>query len=216
MNDIAIIGAGGFGREVKWLIDSINQFKSTWNFLGYFDDDLKKRENISPNLLLGKISDINTINKPLAVIIAIGNPILKEKIFDKINNSNISYPTLIHPNVIIGNEIEIERGCIICASCILTSNIKIHQFVTLNLACTVGHDSLIGPFCSIMPSVNISGEVIIEKNVYIGTGARIINQISIEKNSIIGAGAVVTKKITSNSTAVGVPAKIIKTKNEAN
>jgi len=43
---IAIVGAGGFGREVKWLIDSINLQKKQWDFIGYYDDDLSERKNI--------------------------------------------------------------------------------------------------------------------------------------------------------------------------
>jgi hypothetical protein len=35
MRKIAIFGAGGFGREVKWLIDDINAEKPTWNFIGF-------------------------------------------------------------------------------------------------------------------------------------------------------------------------------------
>jgi len=210
MNKIAIIGAGGFGREVKWLIDCINTANPTWNFIGYYDDDLTSRKDIPEFLLLGKIEEINTIEEPLALVIAIGNPLIKEKILNQITNKNIFFPTLIHPTTIIGNDVKIGTGCIICANNILTCNIELHQFVTLNLACTVGHDTLIQSYTSIMPTVNVSGEVTIEKNVYIGTSAKIINQISIGANSIIGAGAVVTKNIPANATAVGVPAKVIK------
>ena len=42
MKDIAIFGAGGFGREVACLIKRINkQQPNTWNFIGFFDDDEK-------------------------------------------------------------------------------------------------------------------------------------------------------------------------------
>ena len=76
--------------------------------------------------------------------------------------------------------------------------------------CTVGHDTQIEKYCSLMPSVNVSGEVLIKESVFIGTGSKIVNQIKIGCNSIIGAGAVVTRSIPSNCTAVGVPAKPIK------
>lgn len=210
MNNIVIIGAGGFGREVKWLIDCINQVKPTWNFIGYYDDDTSSRPCIDSSLLLGTINDLNLINEKLAVVIAIGKPTIKEKICSQFTNSNLYFPSLIHPNVLIGNNVHIGDGCIICASNILTCNIQLHNFIILNLSCTVGHDSIIKNFTSIMPGVNISGEVAIEENVYVGTGAKIINQISIQKNAIIGAGAVVTKSLPQNCTAVGVPAKIIK------
>ncbi|MDT8414444.1 MAG: acetyltransferase, partial [Flavobacteriaceae bacterium] len=89
-------------------------------------------------------------------------------------------------------------------------NIYIEDFVTLNLSCTVGHDTTIKKFSSFMPSVNISGEVIIHEKVYVGTGAKIINQLEIGSETIIGAGAVVAKSLPEKCTAVGIPAKPIK------
>ena len=206
---IAIIGAGGFGREVKWLIDCINATQQQWYFCGYYDDDLSDRKNIKSDLLLGNIDSLNTIQEPLAVAIAIGNPNIKQQIVERLYNKNLYFPVLIHPNCLIGNNVTIGDGTIICASNILTTDIVIKNFVTINLACTVGHDSVIANYCSIMPSVNISGEVLMHQNVYVGTGAKIINQINIGSHSIIGAGAVVIKNIPQNSTAVGIPAKCV-------
>ena len=39
MKDIVIIGAGGFGREVAWLIESINEVANEWNIVGFVDDN---------------------------------------------------------------------------------------------------------------------------------------------------------------------------------
>ena len=206
---IAIIGAGGFGREVKFLIDCINKIQQKWDFCGYYDDDLSERKNIKSNLLLGNIDSLNDIKEPLAIAIAIGNPNIKQQIVERLHNQHLYFPTLIHPNCLIGNNITIGDGTIICASNILTTDIVLHKFVTVNLACTIGHDSVIENYCSIMPAVNISGEVVLHKNVYIGTGAKIINQLNIGSHSIIGAGAIVIKNIPLNSTAVGIPAKCI-------
>jgi sugar O-acyltransferase (sialic acid O-acetyltransferase NeuD family) len=208
-NKIAIIGAGGFGREVKWLIDSINAQKKQWDFVGYYDDDLSERKNIESTLILGNVNALNNVQEPLAIAIAIGSPNVKEQIFKKITNKKLYFPVLIHPNCNVGNNISIDEGSIICASNILTTDIVIKKFVTINLACTIGHDSIIENYCSIMPSVNVSGEVLMHQNVFVGTGAKIINQINIGSHSTIGAGAVVIKDVPQNSTAIGVPAKYL-------
>lgn len=208
-NKIAIIGAGGFGREVKWLIDSINLQKKQWDFIGYYDDDLGERKNIEQKLVLGSIGELNNVDESLAVVIAIGNPKIKKKIVEQINNSNLYFPSLVHPNCLIGNNVTIGQGAVICANNILTCDIIIEDFVTLNLACTVGHDAIIKSYCSIMPTVNVSGEVFMEECVYVGTGAKIINQINIGFHSTIGSGAVVIKDVPRNSISVGVPAKCI-------
>jgi len=211
MNNIAIIGAGGFGREVKTIIDSINKIQSTYNFLGYFDDGFEKGELINGFPILGNIGDLQLINKKTSIVIAIGDPKIKKLIYNKIKNPFVDFPSIIHPNVIISDDfVEIGHGCIISAGTIITCNIKIENFVILNLSCTVGHDTIIGAFSSFMPAVNISGEVKIEECVYAGTGAKIINLLTIGKETIIGAGAVVSKSLPEKCTAVGIPAKPIK------
>ncbi|MFA5849801.1 MAG: acetyltransferase [Bacteroidales bacterium] len=215
MKKIAIFGAGGFGREVHSLIQQLNLHKQQYDFIGYFDDGIDKGTTLNDFPVLGGLSDLNKWNENLLLVIAIGNPIVKRKIIDNITNINISYPTIIHPNVFIGDMKfnSIGKGCIICAGVIITVNINIGNFVILNLSCTVGHDTNIGDYCSFMPTVNISGEVNIGKDVYIGTGAKIINQLAIGDGAIVGAGAVVAKSLPSNCTAVGVPARVIKSNN---
>ncbi|MFW2134689.1 acetyltransferase [Chryseobacterium sp. TY4] len=212
MKNIAIFGAGGFGREVKLIIDAINKHNPhTYKLLGFFDDAFPKGKLINGLPILGGLTDLNNFSEDLAIAISIGEPQLKKKIINKINNKQISYPSLIHPNCSIGaDEVFIGEGTIICEGTILTCNIQIGNFAILNLYCTVGHDVTIGDYSSFMPSVNISGEVLIENAVYVGTGAKIINRLSIGENTIVGAGAIVSKSLPSNCTAVGIPAKPIK------
>lgn len=211
MKKIAIYGSGGFGREVKMLIEQINAVNNQWYFVGFFDDYHPIGTCINGANVIGGSKELNSLQDQLYLVFAIGDPSLKKKIFSEVNNHNIIYPLLIHPSVWVGNDnVTIGQGSIITAGNILTVDINIGDHVILNLGCTVGHDTKIGSFSSFMPSVNISGEVLIEESVYVGTGAKIINQIEIGCNSIIGAGAVVSKSIPANCTAVGVPAKPIK------
>ncbi len=211
MKKIAIIGAGGFGREVKMLIDQINAVSPKYDFIGYYDDGKEKGTLVNGFPVLGKVSDLNSVSDVISVALALGNPAYKKNVIALIENQNITFETLVHPSVLIGNDqVLIGKGTIICAGNIITCNILIKDYVTLNLACTIGHDTILENFVSLMPAVNVSGEVVLEEAVYVGTGAKIINQVLVGKNTTIGAGAVVSKSIPENCTAVGIPAKPIK------
>lgn len=212
MKDIAIFGVGGFGREVLALIKDINKVEPTWNIVGFFDDGYEKGEVFNGYQNLGKVDDLNKWDKPISLTVSIGNPVIKRKILNRITNPLVDYPTLIHPSVWIGDKefVEIGKGGILCAGVMITTNVKIEDFVILNLQCTVGHDTVIKDYAAFMPSVNISGEVNIGEGVYVGTGAKIINQLEIGDYTIVGAGAVVSKTLPAHCTAVGVPAKPIK------
>lgn len=187
-----------------------------YEIVGFFDDDNSLPKTINGLPYLGSIDDLLKSSEPLSLALGIGIPEVKSKIIERLKDKKFNYPVLIHPNVLIGDDgVKINQGTIICAGVIITCNINIGAFVTLNLCCTVGHDTSIKDYSSFMPSVNISGEVEIMEKVYVGTGAKIINQLQIGKNTVVGAGAVVSKTLPDNCTAVGIPAKPIKFHNRS-
>lgn len=210
MKDIIIVGAGGFGREVAWLIEDINYKSNQWNLLGFLDDNAELHGKSLNNIpVLGSIEWLNGKND-IYYVCAIGNPQIKENLVHKCDSYGAKAATLIHPSVIISKYNEIGDGCIICAGSIITVNIRIGNHVIINIDCTIGHDAIIEDFCTILPSVNVSGAVHLNRNCDIGTGSSIIQGIEIGECTIVGAGAVVAKDLPSNCTAVGVPAKPIK------
>ncbi len=72
------------------------------------------------------------------------------------------------------------------------------------------HDGGVGIFRDEYPGINVYGKIKIGDNSFIGHNAIIMPGVTIGKNVVIGAGSVVTKDIPSNSLAVGVPARVIK------
>ncbi|MHD0322147.1 acetyltransferase [Fusobacterium varium] len=209
MKDVVIIGAGGFAREVAWLIEEINKKNEQWNILGFIDDN---SENIGKSLngykIIGNTDYLNEMNKNIYAVIAIGNGKTRKKIVEKLKKRK--FGILIHPNVSISNSISIGEGSIICSGNILTVNISIGKHVIINLDCTIGHDAVIKNFSTFLPGTNLSGETIVEECSTLGTGSTVIQGIKIGKNVMVGAGAVVIRDIIDDSTAVGNPARTIK------
>lgn len=211
MKDIVIVGAGGFGREVAWLIENINEKNSEWNILGFIDENESMHgEQLNGYRVLGGLDKLKEF-KDLYLVIAIGNSKVREELVKEISKYNCKQATLIHPNVVMDKRSNtVGKGCIICANSIITVNVNIGNYVIINLDSTVGHDTRLNDFVTLYPSVNVSGCCTIGKCVELGTGSQIIQGKSIGDYSIIGAGSVVIKNIDSNRTAVGVPAIIKK------
>jgi hypothetical protein len=61
MKKIAIFGAGGFGREVKTIIDSINLISPRFEFIGFFDDGVAKGTFVNNYPVLGGIKELNDL-----------------------------------------------------------------------------------------------------------------------------------------------------------
>lgn len=209
MKDIVIIGAGGFGREVAWLIEDINKIEPQWNILGFVDDNVDIiGAELNGYKVLGNVDWL--LNQKLHVVNAIGDPVTKKSAMNRLLASENKYPILIHPSVIYSDSVNFGEGSIICAGCIITVDIEIGKHVIVNLDCTIGHDAKIGNYSTILPSVNVSGFVNISKCVSVGTGSAIIQGVSIGENTIVGAGSVVIRDLPADCTAVGSPAKPIK------
>lgn len=206
MEDIIIVGAGGFAKEVIWLIERINDENKVYNIKGIVDDFFDGNE-LSGYPVLGKLDYINRLQENYSICIAIGSGEIRKNIISGISKDNISYPTLIDPSVILSNKVNIGIGNIICAGSILTVDINIGDFNIINIDSTIGHDVVIENYSTILPSSNISGNVRIKDNVMVGTGTQIIQGLTICENSIIGAGSVVIKNTEPNNTYVGIPAK---------
>ena len=205
MKDIVIYGAGGLGKEMACLIEHINQDKRQWNLLGFIDDSsLKKSWFGLP--VLGN-SDFFKVNDTVDVVVAVGDPVIKKQIVQKI--PRCKFPNLIHPSAqLMSNTIELASGTVLTAGTVLTCDIKLGHFVLVNLNTTIGHDTDVGDYSSIMCGVNIAGGVSLGECSFVGSGTNIINQVRIGKNVKIGAGAVVISNIEDDKIAVGVPARM--------
>ena len=209
MKKLVIVGAGGLGREVAWLIERINEVKPTWDLIGFVDDNEHLLGNIiSGYPVIGASEWLKNNNDELHTICAIGSANTRKKVITKLGN--IKFATIIDPKVEISKRVKIGHGCIIFPGTILTVDIDISSHVIINNNCTIGHDAIIKDFVTLYPSVNISGNTFIGDSVEMGTGSQIIQGIKIGQGAIVGAGAVVVRELPDECTAVGCPAKPIK------
>jgi sugar O-acyltransferase (sialic acid O-acetyltransferase NeuD family) len=207
---LVIYGAGGLGREVKSMLSTAID---SYELIGFLDDGLASESTIEQIPVLGGLNWLNNRKDEVYLVMAIGNPKVKASVFRQLKqNKNIKLATIIHTRATIQNPqtVTVGEGSIIGAGCVLTTGIKIGSNVLLNLNVTVGHDTLIDDFSSIMPGVNIAGNVSVGSEVMIGSGANVINNIRIGDMAIIGAGSVVNHDIPAAATAAGVPARVIK------
>lgn len=210
MKNLYIIGAGGFGREVAWLVERINAIEPTWNLRGFIDDDESKWGTNEGNYpILGGCEYLKKLGDVYAVC-AIGAAKIRKIVIEKMKKSTVKFATLIDPSALISKSVEIGAGTIICANSIITVDIKIGEHVIINLSCTIGHNAVINDFVTIYPSVNVSGNVYLGECSELGTGMQIIQGKKVASDTIIGAGAVVVRDIEISGTYVGSPAKRIK------
>jgi sugar O-acyltransferase (sialic acid O-acetyltransferase NeuD family) len=209
---IVVIGAGGFAREVKWLIHEINANRHEYDFHGFVVSDLEKLgSHDTIDEVLGDFGWLENRRCEIdALAIGIGAPAIRAGIGLQLESKfpELEWPALVHPTVMFDHaSTQIGRGTILCANVVGTVNLTLADYSMVNLSCTIGHEAVIGAGSVLNPTVNISGGVILEDQVLVGTGAQILQYVRIGRGASIGAGAVVTKDVAAGETVVGIPAK---------
>ena len=90
-------------------------------------------------------------------------------------------------------------------------------FIDHGMGVVIGETAIIGDDCTLYHGVTLGGtswkkgkrHPTLKNNVVIGAGAKVLGPITLGNNSKVGSNAVVVTDIPNDSTAVGIPAKII-------
>jgi len=206
MKDIIIVGAGGFGRETLYLIESINEVSKKWNIKGFIDDNFDALQKAKCKYkIIGTIKDwIPSDNEVFAL--GISSPKTKESVINLLKSKGARFVTLISPSVKILNNTEIGEGSVITMGWI-GDNVKIEKFTHISGA-MIAQDSVIGDFSTVTGFANVVS-AFVGKRVFIGSHSVVLNGRKIGDDAFVCAGSIVYNHIKPNVKVFGNPAKKI-------
>lgn len=211
MKIYAVVGAGGFGREVAPLVSTMPSLIGEDNFKIIFVADNSKDPIINGYEVVNTESFINMEgDKFFNVAIADSKP--RQQIAERLISAGITPFTITASNALNLSHNTIGQGAVLCPFTTITANAKIGQFFHANIYSYVAHDCVIGDFVTFAPNVHCNGRVVIEDHAYIGTGAIIRHgtpdrPIVIGKGAVVGMGSIVTKCVAPYTTVCGNPAR---------
>lgn len=203
--DLLLFGAGGHAKVIIDIIKENNEF----NITNVVDKNTNQNKLLSIPII-NENDILDNINKNFYTFIAIGDNLIRKKLFLNMNQKCANIINVIHKSAIISKEAQYSFGNVFMPRSVVNSNTVIGKNCIINTGVIIEHDVIIGDHVHLSPGAIIAGGVEIGDCTHIGIGANIIPGIKIGQNAIIGAGAVVIDDIPDNCTAVGVPAKIIK------
>ena len=207
--NIAIYGAGGFGKEVACLIKRINANGGDWNLIGFFDDSKPEGMPVSSyGTVLGGMDLLSSYAEPLAIAIAINDNKAVRRIRESISNPNVTFPNLVDPSLFLvdGDTLKMGEGNVIQNDCMISCDVTIGNFNLINDHVVVGHDNVIGNFNGLMPAAHLSGGITIGDNNLLGVASVVLQGLTIGNGVTLGANSVLMTQPKDDSTYLGVPA----------
>jgi sugar O-acyltransferase (sialic acid O-acetyltransferase NeuD family) len=201
---VAIIGAGGFGREAADLARAVGL-----EVAGFIDN--APADEVAAGLhLLGGDAEIGTLRgrgTADAAVVAIGDGRIRERLLGICRAAGLALPVLVHPTATVMTRIPVGEGSILYPGVVVMTDCVIGRGVLLNCGATLGHDARIADCSNINPGAHVAGRVIIGSRTTVGIGAAIRENLTIGSDVIIGAGSVVVDHLPDGIVAYGVPAR---------
>lgn len=199
MKEICIYGASGHGKVIADIARAMG-----FKVAAFVDDDESKNEFAGLPCIRPSQMD------KLTVAIAIGSNKARKSVYEKLKADGFKMPPLVHPSAVVSPSAVINEATVVMPNAVINACAAIGTVCIINTAAVIEHDCNIGNFAHISPNAALAGGVSVGEMSHIGIGASVIQLIKIGKECIIGAGAAVISDVPDNTTAVGVPARVIK------
>ncbi len=204
---LIIVGAGGFGREVHDWANDAQAAGAQWNVAGFLDDNPHALEGFDmPVDIIGPASTHEPADDEVFVC-AIGEPKTKLQIARALRSRGAVFTNVIHPTAVVGRRNRLGVGLVLCPYSVLTTNVTVGDFVSLNLHGSIGHDATVGDGCTLNNHTDITGWVQLGEGVFMGSHASVLPYARIGDYARIGAGSTVLRSAKPHTTVVGVPAR---------
>ena len=207
MKRLLIIGAGGFGREIAVWASDVQARDQGFRVEGFLDANPSALDGFKTGLpILADPLDYKPSDQDVFVC-AIGDPVQKLKICRSMKERGALFLTLLHPTAVVGPRCQIGEGCVVCPGAILTTDIELGAFVTLNILSCIGHDVVVGQGCILNPHAGVMGRARLGEGVFLGSHAVVLPGAKVGDYARVGAGSVVLNKAAARTTVMGVPAR---------
>ncbi|MBI3548194.1 MAG: acetyltransferase [Elusimicrobia bacterium] len=209
MRRIAIVGAGGHGREVADVLRHAARAGEALSIEGFIDENesLHGREIEGLPALGGWEWFDRPARREVQVVCAVGAPNICRKLVLRARALGLSFGDAISPLACVSPGAKLGAGITLFPHAVVGVGARLGNHCILNLGASVSHDSVVGDFTILNPGARLAGNVMVGEGCNIGMQSSVIQGRTVGAWTTIGAGAAVVRDIPPGVTAVGVPAR---------
>lgn len=179
---LLLVGAGGFGRVVSELA------REKYD-CAFVDDGIEIGTVICEITVVGHTVDLKKLFAEYKnLIIAIGNNVVRERIYDTAKNIGYSFPSLISPSAYISPYAKLGWGCVVLNNAVVQNGSNVGNGVLLNPGVEIHHDSFVDDYSLVYTNSVIRTYAHVGKRVRIGSNVTISNSMKVMNDTDVHDG----------------------------
>ena len=212
---IVLFGAGGHAESVVGVIEAEGKYE----IAGFIDSIRPVGSKMFGYRILGREEDLLRIAQEMDVedgLVCIGDNFQRRAFSGRIKAKlpDFSFIVSTHPAAAVASRASVGQGTVIMAQAAINPGCRIGEGCIVNTNASLDHGSVMEDYSSLGPGATTGGRACIGLCSAVGLGACILEKAKIGNHAVIGAGAVVNKDIGNNVVAFGVPAKVVRRRNQ--
>ncbi len=211
MGRIVVIGASGHGKVV---LDAIER-QGEHRVVGVLDDGKSAGTDHFGAPILGPSADLARLAGEVdGYFVAVGDGPTRERLAAEARAAcpSLAFVTVVHPSAVIARGVSVGAGSAVFAGAVLQPGARVGAGCIVNTRASVDHDAVLEDYASIAPGVSLGGGVTLEWHAFVGIGASVAHGRRIGEHAVVGAGAAVVADVPPRSVAVGVPARVVRSR----
>ncbi|MDQ0956286.1 sugar O-acyltransferase (sialic acid O-acetyltransferase NeuD family) [Streptomyces sp. B4I13] len=197
-----IVGAGGFGRET---LDAVRAAAAAPEVVFVDEYPAVAAVDGCPVLLPGQwvAAPDGQRNE---FVVAIADADARRRLARQFEGHGMRAATVIDPRAVVSPGARVGRGCVVLGQAFISTGTVLGAHVQVNYQASIGHDTVIEDFVTILPGANIAGGVSVGAGSTVGSNAAVLQGRRIGPSVMVGAAALVTRDVTAGQLVIGIPA----------
>jgi sugar O-acyltransferase (sialic acid O-acetyltransferase NeuD family) len=203
---LLIWGAGGHGKVVLDVALSSGHLQP----IVFVDDDPERAGKSFCGFALVTGSGNLERFRGALFMAAVGDNRLRARCFARAVAAGLVPATLIHLSAVVSPSADLGTGTVVMPGAVVNAGVMTGMNGIVNSGAIIEHDCILGNHVHIAPRATLGGNVLVGDFAHVGLGAAVLPSATVGAGCVVGAGAVVLRDVPTNSTVVGVPARVLK------
>ena len=183
---LLIVGAGGHGRSVAEAVLGTNHF----HLVGFADDGAFSRgETVWDIPVLGPaIAFENYAKQATHAVVAIGNNVLRQKLFEQLQAAGFALASVIHPRAMVSPRAQLGAGVAVMAGAIVGTEATLGQGAIVNCGAVVDHHAHVHEFGHLGVNACMAGGSVLGALAWMQAGSAIGYGVQLTAGTVLKPG----------------------------